>query len=372
MSIMFRLFVPVMFLIGACLMPASAQVSEKGIASIAYAKRLTDQDKLTAIDLAKQNALERYFASSSTSRQTLFEESKDQILSYPDDFISSFLVLSEQNDKATKRYEIVVRADINETKLDMQLAQNSNALSSLGEPKYVAVVFVARTPSSMKVFDARRYERSDVKQDAKSDSNWQESGFEGEDVRSSSVSTNDRYSGSSAGSASISTVMETGGSTTFKANEVTWQVAQSSGIDQQITGILADRGIEVVPSEFIENLDLATVKKDFGEGDDLAAETMRNLVAAVRANEIPMVLLGTLDTDFPDTDPVSGQTRAHVTVNGRMLDVTGKFPRVVSSIGPIQFSGIGPTETIAKTNAMKAAAEEVAVRMVDDYAVRGN
>jgi hypothetical protein len=367
-----RFLVVVALIVGACVIPASAQVSEKGVASITYPRKLTEQEKDAAIILAKQNSLERYFASESTSRQTLFERSKSSVLADPDAYITNWVVLSEQNDRSARRYEIILRADINETKLDMMLAQDSSTLSPAGEPRYVAVVFVARTPASMKVFDARRYERSDMKTNSELGGNSQQSGLESEDIRGSSISTTDEYTGSSVVSSSVSMTTETGGSTTYKADEITWQIAETSGIDQQITGILADRGVEVVPSEFIENLDLVSVKRDFGEGDDLAPETMRNLVTAVRANDIPTLLLGTLDTDLSDVDPVSGETRSHVTVNGRILDVTGKFPRVVSSIGPIQFSGIGPTETIAKTNAMKAAAEEVAVRMVDDYAVRGN
>ena len=158
----------------------------------------------------------------------------------------------------------------------------------------------------------------------------------------------------------------------MKASEISWAVSNVRDIDQTITGVLTDRGMEVVPSEYIDNLDLVSVRNDFGSNDDLAPETLRALVSAVKANGISMLLLGTLDTELTDQDPISGLPRSHVMVNGRILDVTGKFPRVISSIGPIQFSAIGSTETVAKTNAMKSAASEAATRLVDDYALRAS
>ena len=349
---------------------ASAQASEKGMATIVYAKKLLPADRASAIEQAKQNALERYFAGTSASRQQLFNSAKPSIMASNDLYISNWVLISEQQDSSAHAYQVVVRADINETKLDLDLAQYSPVLQGAGNASIVAVVFVARSPNSIQEFDARRYERTDVRVAVQNDGSYRQDGVESERIRSDSISTSDSYSGTSEANSKATATVEMGGSTTRKADKISWAIAQSSGIDQQITGILADRGVDVVPSEFIENLDLAAVRNDFGSGDDLSPQTLRALVSSVKSNDIPMLLLGTLDSELSDTDPMSGNVRSHVMVNGRILDVTGKFPRVVSSIGPIQFAGIGPTETVARTNAMKAAAEEVAMRLVDDFAVR--
>ena len=281
-------------------------------------------------------------------------------------------MISEHHEQSRKAFEVVVRADINETKLDLDLAKFSPALQSPGGEVDVVVVFLARAPSEIKKFDERRYQRADVSVSGSQDVDFRSTGRETEDIRSNSIGTSDSYSANASENRQGSITVETGGSTVVKASEISWAVSNVRDIDQTITGVLTDRGMEVVPSEYIDNLDLVSVRNDFGSNDDLAPETLRALVSAVKANGISMLLLGTLDTELTDQDPISGLPRSHVMVNGRILDVTGKFPRVISSIGPIQFSAIGSTETVAKTNAMKSAASEAATRLVDDYALRAS
>lgn len=356
--------------VAACFSTAFAEVSSRGVATVQYAKKLAAADRDNAIALAKQNAIERYFAGTTVSRQQLFERARQTILASSDLYISNWVVVSEHEEKSSRAFEVVVRADINETKLDLDLAKVSPSLGSQASTVYVAVVFVARTPAEIKSFDERRYQRADVSVSEGQDVDYQSSGKEAEDIRANSIATSDSYSSNSTAQSQMSATVETGGSTVVKASEVFWKVDKVSDIDQTITGVLTDRGMEVVPSEFIDNLDLAAVRDDFGSNDDLAPETLRALVAAVRSNDISMLLLGTLDTELTDQDPISGLPRSHVMVTGRILDVTGRFPKVISSIGPIQFSAIGSTETVARTNAMKDASAEVAAKLVDDYAVR--
>ena len=75
---------------------------------------------------------------------------------------------------------------------------------------------------------------------------------------------------------------------------------------------------------------------------------------------MPYLALGTLDIGMQDTDPVTGLTRIYVTVTAKLIDVTTRFPRTVSSVGPVQFSGTGPDASVAQTNALKRAADSAA------------
>jgi hypothetical protein len=134
---------------------------------------------------------------------------------------------------------------------------------------------------------------------------------------------------------------------------------------------MTDAGLNVVPAEFIEQLDLIAIRADFGKGDDLAPATLRGMVAAIKAGGLRYVTLGTMDVQLPDRDPVSGNVRVYVTATVRLLDLTGNFPRPVAAIGPIQYAGLGPTEAVARTEATKRAASEVAKTLVDQMAVKG-
>jgi len=56
-----------------------------------------------------------------------------------------------------------------------------------------------------------------------------------------------------------------------------------------------------------------------------------------------------------------------VTVTGRILDVTGNFPREVASVPAVQYFGVGPDNASASGKALKdaatAAAREVVARI---------
>ena len=59
-----------------------------------------------------------------------------------------------------------------------------------------------------------------------------------------------------------------------------------------------------------------------------------------------------------------------MTVTGKVLDVRGRFPRTVSSVGPMQYAGTGPSETVARTNALQLAAEKAAQQMINELNVK--
>ena len=80
---------------------------------------------------------------------------------------------------------------------------------------------------------------------------------------------------------------------------------------------------------------------------------------------------GTLDIGAPDLDPVSGSRRVFVSVRGQVLDLQAKLPRRVASVGPVQYSGLGPDETVAMRNALNKAAKEGARTLVDQLNAKG-
>jgi hypothetical protein len=44
-------------------------------------------------------------------------------------------------------------------------------------------------------------------------------------------------------------------------------------------------------------------------------------------------------------------------VNAKILDLTDVIPENVATVGPIQYAGLGPTETEAQITALKLAAQ---------------
>ena len=58
-------------------------------------------------------------------------------------------------------------------------------------------------------------------------------------------------------------------------------------------------------------------------------------------------------------------------MTGKVIDVSGRFPRTASSVAPVQFAGLGEDETVARTNALNMAAEAVAKQLTDQLNDKG-
>lgn len=352
--------------------PALAQiVSGKGTATTPYSGRVTVEIRDATVREAKLNALERYIAESNPAKQRLFDRARASLVASLDSYVLNAVTLSETTDPKAKTYSLVLKVEINGARFENALSDSSGSSPAQPAGAQVATVFVARTPSSIQSFDDRIYKRADASVSVKGSAQAHRSTRESEGIGASSISTGDSISSNGSYSQSVTATSETGGSVTRKADAVVWNVASANDVDQQMTGVFANAGMEIVPADFIERLDLAAVRRDFGTGNDLSSQTLRSVVAAVRASGIPILVLGWIDQQMPDVDPVTGNTRLNVKVNARVYDVSKPIPRVLSSIGPIQYAGLGSSGDVASANAMKLAAEEAAKKLVDEISVKG-
>ncbi|MEZ6012123.1 MAG: hypothetical protein R3C08_09675 [Hyphomonas sp.] len=353
---------------------ANAQVDqERGTAMVDTRKsKVSDDEKNIAIERARLAAFEQYKAKQSASTQKLMQDNSAFLQDNYAQFITETVILRDYFDKPSKTYEVTVRIGINSTALTSSLLSKGglDAAGAASNSEIVSLI-VARSRSSVQTFKDRVYDRQDVKVSVDGNEQILESSTDHELIQSSQVATSSQLNQSGTVSASVSSTSETGGSVTRKADKIEWVVADSMDVDQQLLSVLTSVGLNIVPSEFIDTLDMASIRADFGDGDSLSSATQQTMAKALKDYEIPYVLIGTLDVDFPMTDPVTGNTKVYVTVNAKLLDLTSRFPRIKSAIGPIQFSGEGPTEPVARTNAIVRAAEQVGNELVSSMAVKG-
>ena len=351
---------------------ANAQiVSARGQGSIVYDGRLNAEDRQQALAKAKAVALEAHVAESSRGFLQAFNQRRGEFVANIDRYVIAANVLSEQDDRKSRTYSVVARVDINQALLRADLeAGSAVGQANAGERSLVAVIFMARRQSSVQTFDDRVYQRADTRQAVDLDTNTEERTREGEAIGTASISTSDAVETRNSAVLETSTAITTGGSTTRKADAVQWEVGSAAEVNTAMTGILGDAGFEVVEAEYVEGesggqLDLARIRADFSTGDDLSAEVLRSTVAGVRHAQIPLLAFGTLDVGMRDTDPVTGNIRVFVTVTGKVQDLSGRFPRTLASVGPVQFAGLGPDESVARTNALEQAAQQAARQVVD-------
>jgi hypothetical protein len=363
-------FVISSILLGIFLMacsPLLAQtVSEKGMGSTSYNWHLSAKDRQAAIQAAQINAIERYVANTDAAQSRLFDQKRTEISGHINDYILGTTVLNEQNDKSAKTFNVVIRADINGTRLLNDLGGGSASKTDIARQEHsmLTFLFVARSQSSVQSFDAKVYKRADI------DNSSARKTREGESIHANQVGTSDGINEHS------SVAVTTGGSATRKADKVEWSVSQTGEIDTAMTGKFADAGYDVIEADQVEGasnglLSIQAIRDAYSHGDDLPSKMTRDATQGVRAAGIGLFALGTLDVGMQDIDPVSGNTRVYVTVTGKVYDVSGRFARTLSSVGPVQYAGLGPDASVARTNALKIAAQMAAQQMVDELNNKG-
>jgi hypothetical protein len=75
--------------------------------------------------------------------------------------------------------------------------------------------------------------------------------------------------------------------------------------------------------------------------------------------------IGTLDVDSIEADKNSGGIRARASVNIQVVDLRNDNRPVLASVGPVSYYGVGPQEDGAKSEALKLAAKEAAMSIVN-------
>ncbi|WOJ93694.1 hypothetical protein R0135_00660 [Congregibacter variabilis] len=352
-----------MLLLGLPSLSTAQTVESKGIASFTYSSRFgpSAEDRKRAVVQANMSALERYLANSSEAKYKTFEQHRSEIEGALGDYIIDQVMISEDTDKKAKRLEIVLRATINATRLNVFLDSKSSVQAvSSGERSYMTFVFVARAQTSVKSYKAREFDRVD-----------ESSAVEGYEAQQGS-GANVVYEAEE----SQSTTRESGGNSTQKSDVVMYDVFSSDGANTAMSEVFSTAGYEVVEAEYLVEeskglIDVDQFQEDFGVGDDIGGSTRRNAVKGLQLLEIPYLALGTLDIGVKDIDSASGLTRVAVSVTGKVLDVSSRFPKTIAAVGPVQQFGLGPSETVARNNALKQAAQIAAEELTNQMNAKG-
>ena len=349
-------------------------VTSKGTATVTYDRKLDAAVKDRALQDAKVNALDRYVAAQADGAKSRnYETARAGLVASVDSYVLSATVLSEESDTKAKRYTVAIRAEIDAPRLENALVGSSAvARTPTAQKSLMTFVFVARQQGSVQVFDDKVYKRVDASVAGNATGDARRDATESERITGNSVSTSDKVHASENYQANLTASVTSGGSTTAKADTVTWNVTRADEINSVMTGTFTAAGYEVVEADYVTTLDVEAIRKGYGTGEDLSPAALQGAVRGVKsAGGFRYLALGKLDVGMRDKDPATGLTRVYVTVSGKVLDVSGAYPRTVSSVGPEQFAGLGPSETVARTNALTEAAGAAAGRLVNELNARG-
>jgi hypothetical protein len=349
-----RFVLPVLAILLVSTSALAEGVRQQGLGQVTYSSwgNPSAEVKREAVEKAKLSAIQKYTASFSTAQMIDFEKIRATVESDLDRYIPEYRILDDDLDKDAKRYSVVIEALINTSLIEIELQKVSAVQKAPADEKsYLCFVFVAREVKSRKSYDARRTER--VVEETSTDEQ-EEAHVEGDQM-------------GFAGESSKDTRRTTGGSALQKSDEFEYDVSQGgeSEINSAMTPVFTTAGFEVVDADYLKDetsglVDVERFREDFRFGNDISGSTKRDAVQGCRSSGVQYFAIGTLDVGAKDIDPVSGLTRVYVSVNGKIIDLQGRLPKTVASIGPVQYSGLGSDQNVARRNALLLAGENAA------------
>ena len=340
-------------------------VEVKGVVIVPYStgffsSKPDDKSNLDAMKIAKIEAWKLYTSKFNDAKMKSYLTVKDLFIKNIDQYIQNINIIDKTVDKDTKSIKLVVRVQVNETAVDATLNSLSQASKQgTGKGTQFVFLFVSRTGTTTKSFDNKKITVSKKEKGSASEDKSQQT---------------DEVDASSSKSMSMEKTT-TGGSTERKKSQTSYEVSSSQDIDSSMGDVLSTAGFEVISyDDVVANcggVDKAAVAKEFSQSDDMTTETRKSAINASRDCEVNIFATGTLDVGVPDIDPVSGNKSVYVSVRGQVWSLENKLPRKIASVGPVQFSGLGPDDTVAARNALNLAAKEAAKIIVVQLNAKG-
>lgn len=340
-------------------------------------------DEKAAIRDAEINAIDTYFAKLSGASTANYENVKAKIDANLSRYVLSYVILDKQ--KSDSDITVSLKAKLNGSMLKntvMGASATSKTKSSVRSP--ILSIFVARQIESTKTFDKHVYKRvdtgsevnADIQGQSRSQTTVSHQGSQGQSIGTNRISVNDnkttdtsaRAQANVTGHTHTSQTKQSGGSTVVKSSQTTWRIFPSSDLNSAITSELTGQGYQVVDEAFVEGqtnglLSIKQINHDYSRGQDLQPSTLVNMEKGAKKLGIRYLALGTMDMGQTGTDPNNGNVRVGVTVNAKVYDLSGRFPRQAVVVGPVQFFGESSTEQAAQVQALKNAGTDAAKEM---------
>lgn len=342
----------------------SQNITEKGIATVELGKnscrdgKPTDRNKnLEALRKAKISAWSNFISSLPGDRASIYYSRESEFLTNIDEYISDYVILTNNCSKKERSFSITIRATINESKFTNTLVSNSPGSSKADlSGQGIVVLVVPRKTSEALSFDDK------VTKQSLSQSN----------LSANEVMLMDENSVSISESSSLRQSVTTGGSTSVKATKRSYIIGDLNDASTQINSILNPLGMRTFTAARLENLAKRSGYNDFlkevldqysgkiGEyGANISPQKQDdivNMIIDVGQGRLNYFLLGTVDTSLPRIDPDTGAFKSDVLVNIQLFKIDDFFgAEPVASVGPEIMTAFGETDVLSEKAALKKA-----------------
>ena len=312
--------------------------------------------------LACKNALQKYVSTFTIDKKKNYEKIKSKVNDNYSQYMVCDSVIDENLDVGENKFTILMKANIDENKIDQALVEVS-AIANAGADEVsdiVILMFSAKTKSVKQKDD----KVTKVDQTKKSvDVEQTEASTEGEtQISSETTETN---------------VTTTGGNTVSSSEVITYEVTDiyNESIEAGLVEILNTAGFELIDGGDLDLEDqIETMKIDYGEQGKLSKAVQKSIKQNIASEEISFYVQGIFKIGSQEVDSATGMKMVNVSVvSAKMMHKREgkKFWKTVATVAGNQRKGKGTTYDEAINNAIRLCAQSVAKQMVQKLNAKG-
>ena len=301
---------------------------------------------------ACKNAFRKYVQEMEESKRMILISIEDQIYSNLNNYMICETVVEENIDKKEKKVEIVMKANIDETRLDIEIKKNSKVFDSKSSEKSkLAMIFFSRTVAAQRQYDEKV---AKVEKKTKSiDINEEETDT---GISSSSTETN---------------VTETGGSKLKKADISEYIVDDNDTVKLEagMKEIFTKARFEPISGPRQLRRNWRSLKDEIigslENGGSIPEEAKWEIEDILMEKNVSYIVFAYFDVGVPEVDATTGNQVVNAALTIADISRLGNGdPVSLGTISGIQMRGEGSNNDIAKNNALSLVSQETAKKLV--------
>jgi len=317
-----------------------------------YSKKKAAATMDKAKEVACKNAFNKYIKGMEESKRMIFEGIEDQIYNDLSEYMTCSVVVEENIDKKKKEALVVMKADIDTTRLDIEINKSSKVFDSAsGEKSKIAMIFFSRTVAAQRQFDERV---SKVEKKTKG------------------VDINEEETDSGISSMTTETnVTETGGSKLKKADISEYIVDDNDTVKLEagMKEIFTKARFEPVSGGRQLRRDWRSIKGEIIEslenGGAIPEEVKWDIEDILAEKNVNYVVFAYFDVGVPEIDAVTGNQIVNASLTIAEISRLGNGdPVSLGTISGVQMRGQGSNNDLAKNNALSLVSTETAKQLV--------
>jgi hypothetical protein len=320
------------------------------VAEVTY-KKFKGDEKQEVMDKAFKTAclkgLKKYVNTFDDAKYQNYRKVKNKV---EDNFLDYLVCdfLDDDQLKKEKKYIVKVRVEIFEKEINALLIDNSTSVANNIKSGIALVIFALQVDGA-KSFDIKDYQRSDT---SNSENASQIEASDGvETISNSEVTTSETST--------------TGGSNETKSDII--QSSYSEKATEDFLGAFTEKftmtNFELTDVYMLFDDDISDLydemKAEIEDGGQPKQRTKAKIIGMIQKNheDIGYVIYGKVYLGQKEIDQSTGNTKIVSQVNGEVWNITERRPKLVSSVSPAVFAGLGSTLDVARTNALKQSSE---------------